>query len=106
MQKKRLSDAGARGWFIGDFDEAVYRTKEFEVNWQTNARGHSPTHLHKIVTEIQLVTRGRMLVNGVIFEAGDICILEPGDIGQLEFLEETDTVCVKFPSGPNDKYLL
>lgn len=106
MKKAKISDSGARGWFIGDFPEAVYRTKDFEVNYQNNVKGHSPTHYHKIITEIQLIIRGRMVVNGVLFEAGDICILEPGDIGQMEFLEDTETVCVKFPSVPTDKYLL
>ena len=106
MKKLKLTESGARGWFMGDFPEAVYRTQDFEVNWQNNAKGHSPSHLHKVVTEIQLVTRGRMLVNGVVFEAGDICYLEPGDIGQLEFLEDTETVCIKFPSRPDDKYYL
>jgi len=106
MKKHKLADSGARGWFIGDFPEAVYRTKDFELNWQTNARGHGTNHYHKIITEIQLITRGKMLVNGVIFEAGDICTLEPGDISQIDYLEETDTVAIKFPSVPDDKYLL
>lgn len=106
MKKFKLSDSGDRGWFIGNFDRAVYRTKDFEVNWQTNQRGHQPSHYHKVITEIQLVTRGRMLVNGEIFEPGDICMLEPGDNSQIEYLEDTDTVAVKFPSVPNDKYLL
>lgn len=47
-----------------------------------------------------------MLINGVLFEKGDICYLEPGDIYQVEYLEETDTVAVKFPSVPDDKYTL
>ena len=106
MKKHRLSESGARGWFIGDFPEAVYRTKDFELNWQTNVRGHGTNHYHKIITEIQLVTRGRMLVNGTVFEPGDICTLEPGDISQIDYLEETDTVCIKFPSVPDDKYIL
>jgi hypothetical protein len=106
MKKLKLSESGQRGWFVGDFPEAVHRTKDFEVNWQTNARQYSPTHYHKVVTEIQLVTRGRMMVNGVIFEAGDICVLEPGDMSQIHILEETDTVAIKFPSVPDDKYLL
>jgi hypothetical protein len=47
-----------------------------------------------------------MMVNGVIFEPGDICVLEPGDNSQIHILEETDTVAIKFPSAPDDKYLL
>lgn len=106
MKKLKLSESGDRGWFIGNFDRAVIRTDQFEVNWQTNLRGHGTNHYHKIITEVQLVTRGRMLVNGQIFEAGDICVLEPGDISQIDYLEEVDTVAIKFPSVPDDKYLL
>jgi hypothetical protein len=106
MKRFKLSESGDRGWFIGDFPKAVYRTKEFEVNWQSNERKQLPSHFHKIITEITLITKGKILVNGEIFAAGDIFILEPGDIGQIEFLEETDTVVVKVPSEPTDKYLL
>lgn len=106
MKKYKLDDTGDRGWFIGDFDRAVFRTDQFEVNWQTNPRKQAISHYHKEITEIQLITRGRMLVNGEIYEAGDIFVFEPGDMCQVEYLEETDTVAVKVPARPNDKYLL
>jgi hypothetical protein len=106
MKRFKLSDSGSRGWFIGDFDHAVYRTKEFEVNYQKNSRGPTPSHTHKIVHEIQLVISGRMLVNGEIFLPGDICMLEPNDISQIEYLEDTETVAIKFPSVPSDKHYL
>ena len=74
MKKLRLSDSGARGWFIGDFPEAVVRTKDFEVCYQTNSQDY-PTddHYHKVITEIQLVVRGCLVVNGEEFHAGEIC---------------------------------
>ena len=106
MKRFKLSESGDRGWFIGNFERAVYRTDQFEANWQTNPRGPSTSHYHKIVTEIQLVTRGRMLVNGEIYAAGDIFVFEPGDLCQCEYLEETDTVAIKVPSAPDDKYVL
>lgn len=106
MQRYKLSDSGARGWFIGDFDGAVYRTKDFELTYQKNSRGQTASHIHKIVHEITLVISGRQLVNGEIFEAGDICILEPGDVSQIEYLEETEVVTVKTPSVPSDKHYL
>ena len=62
MKKHKLSESGARGWFIGDFPEAVVRTKDFEVNYQVNKKGHGPSHLHKIITEVQLVVSGKMLI--------------------------------------------
>jgi hypothetical protein len=106
MKRYKLSDAGARGWFIGDFESAVHRTKDFEVCYQHNPRGKPATHIHKIVTEITLVISGRQICNGEIFEAGDICVLEPGDISQIEYLEDTQVVTIKTPSVPEDKYYL
>lgn len=106
MKRFKLDDCGARGWFIGNFAEAVHRTKEFEVNYQVNEPGHSVSHYHKEVTEITLVVTGRMLMNGQIFSPGEIIYLEPGDIAQLEYLEHTTTVTVKTPSIPSDKFLV
>jgi hypothetical protein len=106
MQRYKLSDSGARGWFIGDFEGAVYRPKEFEVTYQKNPRGQTASHIHKLTYEITLVISGRQICNGEIFAAGDICVLEPGDISQIEYLEETEVITIKTPSVPSDKYLL
>jgi hypothetical protein len=106
MQRYKLSDTGARGWFIGDFPEAVFRTKDFELTYQKNPRSKTDSHMHKIVHEITLVISGSQLCNGEIFSAGDICILEPGDISQIEYLEETEVVTIKVPSVPSDKHYL
>jgi hypothetical protein len=107
MKKLKLSDSGARGWFIGDFPEAIIRTKDFEVCYQENSQDFPTTdHYHKVITEVQLVIRGCLVVNGVEYRAGDICITEPGDEYRSHYLEPTDVVAVKFPSVPNDKYSL
>jgi hypothetical protein len=106
MQRYKLSECGARGWFIGDFDGAVHRTKDFEVTYQKNPRGQTASHIHKLAYEITLVISGRQICNGQMFEAGDICVLEPGDISQIEYLEETEVVTIKNPSVPSDKHYL
>ena len=107
MKRFKLSEAGARGWYIGDFPEAVVRTQDFEVCYQTNSQDYEfAPHYHKEITEIQLVVRGCLVVNGEEFRAGDICVLEPGDEYRSHYLEPTDVVAVKFPSRPDDKYLL
>jgi hypothetical protein len=62
--------------------------------------------VNKLTYEITLVISGRQLCNGEIFSAGEICVLEPGDISQIEYLEETEVVTIKTPSIPSDKYLL
>jgi hypothetical protein len=106
MQRYKLSECGDRGWFIGDFDGAVHRTKEFEVTYQKNPRSQTASHTHKLTYEITLVISGRQLCNGEIFGAGEICVLEPGDNSQIEYLEETQIVTIKTPSIPDDKYYL
>lgn len=106
MKCSKLSNSGARGWFIGDFPEAIFQTKDFEVCWQTNPRGHATSHYHKQITEITLIVSGKVLTNGNIYTAGDIYVLEPGDISQTEYLEETAVLTVKTPSIPSDKHLL
>jgi hypothetical protein len=106
MLRSSLKDSGARGWFIGDFDGAAYHTKDFEVTYQKNPRSQTASHIHKLAYEITLVISGRQICNGQMFAAGDICILEPGDISQIEYLEETEVVTIKTPSVPDDKHYL
>ena len=88
MLRSSLKDSGARGWFIGDFDGAVHRTKDFEVTYQKNPRGQTASHIHKLAYEITLVISGCQICNCQMFVAVDICILEPGDISKIEYLEE------------------
>ena len=107
MKKYKLSESGARGWFIGDFPEAVVRTKDFEVCYQGNPAGAVDTpHYHKIITELQLIIRGRMVINGEEFGPGDIYMNEPGEEYRAYYLEDTEVVAIKFPSIPTDKYYL
>jgi len=107
MPKKfLLSEAGDRGWFVGGFDRAAHRTTDLEAAFQTNYAGEiSEPHYHKIATEINLITRGRVRINGEIYTAGMGLILYPGDVGECEYLEETDTFVIKVPGPLNDKYL-
>jgi hypothetical protein len=106
MKRYNLSDSGNRGWFVGDFKGSVWKTKDFEICYQKNTRTQTASHIHKIAHEITLVISGRQICNGQMFEAGDICILEPGDISQIEYLEETEIVTIKVPSVPSDKHYL
>ena len=107
VKKFRLSESGDRGWFIGDFDRAVVKTKDFEVCWQGNSAGAVDTpHFHKIITEVQLITKGRMVINGVEFGPGDIYVSEPGEHYHAHYLEDTHVVAIKFPSIPGDKYYI
>lgn len=106
MKKFKLSECGDRGWFIGNFDKAAFRTTEFEVCYQSNTRTQTPTHIHKETYEITLTLSGRSVVNGHIIEPGEIFILEPGEVSQIEYLEDTSVITIKCPSNPTDKHYL
>ena len=106
MRVHKLSDM-FRGWFIGDFDPSVLRTDEFEVGILTHPKGERwPKHYHKEAIEINVLLEGRMECGGQTLEAGDIFILDRGEVADPEFLEDCKIVCVKTPSIPTDKYLV
>ena len=107
MKKLRHSDSGERGWFIGQFEKAVFKTSACEVAYQYNFKGEScAAHTHKIATEINLITAGRVVMSGREYTAGDIIIMEPGDVCECHYLEDTYTVVVKVPGALDDKYIL
>lgn len=91
------------GWFVGNFEPTAYKTENFEVSHKLHPRGqHWDIHYHTDVTEINLVLKGKMIIQGKTLINGDIFILEPYEIADPEFLEDTEIVCVKTPSL-NDK---
>jgi len=107
MKKYKHSESGERGWFIGNFPKAILQTENFECCWQKNPAGSKDIpHYHKKVTEIQLIVKGRMIINNNEFTVGDICVLEPGEPYYAEYLEETEVFAVKTPSAPDDKYYI
>jgi quercetin dioxygenase-like cupin family protein len=104
MKRARLADMTG-GWFVGDFDPSCVRTTACEVACKHYEAGQSePRHVHRVATELTLVASGRVVMNGTIFEAGDIIVLEPGEPADFRTLEQTTTVVVKMPSIRGDKY--
>jgi quercetin dioxygenase-like cupin family protein len=94
------------GWFAGDFEPAAYRTKDFEVCLKRHPKGEKwPAHYHKVATEINYLIRGTMTLRGEKFTAGDVFVLEPGEIADPEFLEDSEMIVIKAPSAKNDKYV-
>mgnify|MGYP000028056896 CR=1 FL=1 len=107
MKTFKLSESGHNGWFIGNFPKAVFQTEDFEVCYRTCAAGsRGDSHYHEKLTEVTLIASGKVLTNGQIYTAGDIYILEPNEISQTEYLEETVVITIKTPSVPGDKVLV
>ena len=74
------------GWFIGDFEPTAYKTKDFEVSYKTHVKDEKwDHHYHTIVTEINLIISGEMILQGKTLKENDIFILEPYEIADPQF---------------------
>ena len=104
MQKSRIEDFKG-GWFVGNFFPTAHQSEEFEVCFKKHEKGESwPTHYHKRSREINLLVRGKMMIQDQVLEEGDVFIFEPYEIANPVFLEDCEVLIVKTPSVPGDKY--
>jgi len=105
MKIYRLEDMKG-GWFVGAFQPTCYHTKNVEVNYRKHLKGEFwDTHYHTTVTEVNLLIKGKMIIQGKELISGDIFVIEPWEISDPVFLEDCETICVKFPSV-NDKVII
>lgn len=104
MKTSKISEM-IRGWFIGNFSPTVWKTEDFEVAIQRYKAGDTETpHIHRVATEINVVTEGAIEMNGKAFMVDDIVIIEPGEKAHFKALTDAAVVVVKVPSLIGDKY--
>jgi|TARA_R110001583_G_scaffold67703_2_gene193433 quercetin dioxygenase-like cupin family protein len=95
------------GWFIGNFEPSVFKNPFFEVAHHFHEAGYiGPKHYHKIAPELSYIVSGNLIASGRKLSTGDMFVYEPGDIADVEFLEDTNLIVVKWPSVPSDKYMV
>jgi len=95
------------GWFIGDFEPSVLKTKDFEVCYKFHPAGEVwDNHYHKVATEINYLIRGKMNLSGIELNQGDIFTIYPDEVAIPEFLEDCELIVVKTPSIKGDKYIV
>lgn len=105
MKKYSLFEM-TKGWFVGDFSPTVLKTQAVEVGVKQYQGGdYEVRHHHKIAAEITVIVTGKVRMNGELYQAGDILLIEPGESTDFEVLEDAITVVVKYPGAPNDKYM-
>jgi len=93
-----------KGWFVGNFDPSLLKA-DFEVGLHQHKAGEfHQDHFHKLGTEINVMIEGRLLLNGNEFGPGEIFVLEPYEISQVEYLTDVKLIVVRDISDPNDKY--
>lgn len=96
-----------KGWFVGNFTPTACKTTACEVATKFYKAGdYDSSHYHKIATETTHIISGKVKMNGIPYETGDIIIIEPGEATDFRVIEDTITVVVKVPGVENDKYLV
>jgi len=104
MKLSNIKDM-TRGWFIGDFEPSILRTKDFEVGVLIHKKGEVwPKHYHALSTEYNLLLEGSMTIQNTLINSGDIFILDPMEIADPVFHEDCRVLCIKVPSVPGDKH--
>jgi quercetin dioxygenase-like cupin family protein len=94
-----------KGWFVGNFKPTAFKTKDCEVAYVRHFKDQEwEKHFHKIATEITFIIKGKIKINDTVFSSGDIFVIEPNEIVDPRFLEDSEVVIVKVPSDINDKY--
>jgi mannose-6-phosphate isomerase-like protein (cupin superfamily) len=106
MKIHKLSDM-SKGWYIGSFYPTCYETEDFEVSYKLHPKGEDwGLHYHEKVKEINLLVRGKMILQGKELFPGDIFILDPYEIADPNFIEDCEIVCVKVPGVVKDKVVV
>lgn len=104
MKVSKINDF-KNGWFIGNFEPTLLKTKDFEVAHHFYPKGFKGEHhTHKIATEYNYILSGKLIASSQTLGPGDIFIYEPNDVSDVIFLEDTNLIIIKTPSIPDDKY--
>jgi|SRR5210317_121820 len=106
MKFYHAKEVGVRGWFIGDYPEAVVRTDQFEVCYDEVEKNLCEPHYHTKCREIILITEGVVMAGNRECRKGDIVVFEKGDINDIIGVTDYKVVVVKVPAGGNDKIIV
>ena len=94
------------GWFIGNFEPNISKTKDFEVCVKNFKKGEVElAHFQRIATEITVVLQGTIRMGEHILEVDEILTIHNGEICDFEALSDCKVLGIKFPSLPDDKVL-
>jgi hypothetical protein len=106
MKISRIEDTD-RGWFVGNFAKAAFVTDACEVSYRTHPKGEDwGLHYQEKITEINLLIRGEMTMQGINLLPGDVFIVYPYEIADPVFITDCEIICVKVPGIVNDKVIV
>ena len=97
-------DSFVRGWFIGDFEPSIIRTKTWEVALLRHSKGEKwDFHYHAQADEVNVLLNGRMMLNGHEIRSRNVFTIPKKQIACPLFLEDCLILCIKTPSVIGDK---
>jgi quercetin dioxygenase-like cupin family protein len=100
-------DDFVKGWLMGDFEPSLFKTSNFEIAIQKYSSGvYEKRHIHKIATEWTIIVKGKVVMNSIEYNEGDIITIKPNHSTDFLALTETTTLVIKIPSIKEDKYLV
>jgi hypothetical protein len=100
-------DSFVRGWFIGDFEPSILRTKTFEMALLKHSKGEKwDFHYHAQADEVNVLLSGRMMLNGYEIRARNVFTIPKKQIACPLFLEDCVVLCIKTPSVIGDKFCI
>jgi len=95
------------GWFIGDFEPTILRTKDFEISVRHYKAGdEEEKHVHRVADEYTVVIVGTVEMNDVEYKEKDVVLIEKGEVVKFRVLTDAITIAVKVPSIIGDKYVV
>lgn len=96
-----------RGWFLGDFQPSIFRTKDIEIGVLTHKHDENwPFHYHAVATEYNILLDGHMILNNIPLHKGNHFVLRPCELACPKFLSDCTILCIKIPSVIGDKYVV
>jgi hypothetical protein len=95
------------GWFVGNFDPSILKTENVEVSVKHYKAGFADQpHIHKLAEEITVIISGNVNIDGVVYGANDILLIQPNEAINFVALTDLVTCVVKIPSIKGDKYFV
>ena len=95
-----------RGWILGNFEPSLKKTS-FEVGFLHHQKDEKwQYHYHKRADEINILCKGKMIINDILFVQGDMFVFSKNTISCPIFLEDCDVICIKTISDKRDKYII
>lgn len=106
MKKYNISNFKG-GWFIGDFEPTLLKTKDFEISVRYYKKNDEEyKHIHKVADEYTVVIEGIVEMNGNKYYPKDIILVEKGEAVKFISLTDSVTIALKVPSIIGDKYIV